>query len=116
MKQILTIAFTLIGSVMFAQDTLCVMICQDEIINFNYDTSDIINRFDHTGKYEIKINNGEVLCLHLNDEQKRFREVKVKFNDGEQITNVFNSFDNVLYTKENWGSAVVFVSECKRKR
>ena len=44
MKQILTIACILIGSVMFAQDTLCVMICLDEIIHFDYQTSDITNR------------------------------------------------------------------------
>ena len=68
MKQILTIACILIGSVMFAQDTLCVMICLDEVINFNYETSKIIDRFDHTGDYEIKVNEGQVLCLDLSDD------------------------------------------------
>ena len=116
MKQILTIVMLLTSLALYSQDTLCVMICQDEVINFNYKTSDITNRFDHAGKYEIKINKGEVLCLHLNDEQRKFREVKVKFSDGEQITNVFNSFDNVLYTKEGWGSAVITVSEPRRRK
>jgi len=115
MKQILTIASILIGSVMFAQDTLCVMICQDEIINFNYETSDIINRFDHTGSYEIKINDGEVLCLHLNDEKKRFRDVTTTFENGDHIHNTFNSEDNVIFSKENWGDVIIHISKARRR-
>tara|TARA_E500000305_G_C3827400_1_gene145667 strand:+ start:138 stop:488 length:351 start_codon:yes stop_codon:yes gene_type:complete len=116
MKHILTIVMLLTSLASYSQDTLCVMVCLDEVINFNYSTSEIINRFDHTGKYEIKINKGEVLCLHLNDEKRRFREITTTFSNGDHIHNIFSSFDNVIYTKKNWGFATVVVSESKRKK
>ena len=116
MKQILTIAGILIGSVMFAQDTLCVMICLDEVINFNYETSKIIDRFDHTGDYEIKVNEGQVLCLDLSDDKDRFRDVTTTFSDGDHIHNTFNSKDNVVYTREHWGEIIVHVSEARRRK
>ena len=116
MKQILTIACILIGSVMFAQDTLCVMICLDEVINFNYETSKIIDRFDHTGDYEIKVNEGQVLCLDLSDDKDRFRDVTTTFSDGDHIHNTFNSKDNVVYTREHWGEIIVHVSEARRRK
>ena len=56
MKQILTICMMLISLASYSQDTLCVMICLDEVINFDYETSEIIDRFDHDGDYEIKVN------------------------------------------------------------
>ena len=115
MKQILTIASILIGSVMFAQDTLCVMICLDEIINFNYTTSEIINRFDHVGDYEIKVSKGKVMCLHFLDEKKRFRDVTTTFENGDHIHNTFNSENNVIFSKENWGDVVIHISKARRR-
>ena len=114
MKQILTIASILMGSIVFAQDTLCVMICLDEIINFNYETSEIINRFDHTSDYEIKVNKGEVMCLHFSDDKKRFRDVTTTFENGDHIHNTFDSEDNVVYTRENWGNFTIHISEARR--
>ena len=116
MKQILTIASILIGSVMFAQDTLCVMICLDEIINFNYTTSEIINRFDHVGDYEIKVNEGEIICLHLCDEKKRYRNITTTFEDGDHIHNTFDSFNNVVFSEENWGNFTIHISKPKRRK
>ena len=116
MKQILTITFMLIGSVTFAQDTLCVMICLDEVIDFNYQTSKITNRTVHKGDFEIKVKEGEVMCLHLCDDKKRFRDVTTTFSDGNHVHNTFNSKNNVIYTRENWGEVVVHVSEARRKK
>ena len=116
MKQILTIAFTLIGSVMFAQDTLCVMMCLDEVIYFDYQTSKIKTRFDHTGDFEIPVREGEVMCLHFSDEKKRFRDVTTTFENGDHIHNTFNSEDNVIFSKEDWGNITIHISEARRKK
>ena len=115
MKQILTIAFTLIGSVVFAQDTLCVMMCLDEVIYFDYQTSKIKTRFDHTGDFEIPVKEGEVMCLHFSDEKKRFRDVTTTFSNGEHIHNTFNSEDNVIFSKEDWGNITIHISEARRR-
>jgi len=115
MKQILTIASILIGSVMFAQDTLCVMMCLDEIIYFDYQTSEIKTRFDHTGDFEIPVREGEVMCLHFSDEKKRFRDVTTTFENGEHIHNTFNSKDNVVFSKEDWGNITIHISEARRR-
>ena len=116
MKQILTTAFILIGSVMFAQDTLCVMICLDEVIDFNFQTSKITNRTAHEGDFEIKVKEGEVMCLHLCDEKKGFRDVTTTFEDGDHIHNTFDSFDNVIFTRENWGDVTIHISEPRRRK
>ena len=104
------------GSVMLAQDTLCVMMCLDEVINFNYKTSEIIDRFNHDGDYEIKVNEGQVLCLDLSDDKNRFRDVTTTFSDGDHIHNTFNSKSNVIYTRENWGEITVHVSKARRRK
>ena len=116
MKQILTIISMLMGSVMLAQDTLCVMMCLDEVINFNYETSEIIDRFNHDGDYEIKVNDGQVLCLDLSDDKNRFRDVTTTFSDGDHIHNTFNSKSNVIYTREDWGEITVHVSKARRRK
>ena len=116
MKQILTIISILMGSVLLAQDTLCVMMCLDEIINFNYETSEIIDRFNHDGDYEIKVNEGQVLCLDLSDDKNRFRDVTTTFSDGDHIHNTFNSKSNVIYTREDWGEITVHVSKARRRK
>ena len=115
MKQILTIAFTLIGSVMFAQDTLCVMMCLDEVIYFDYQTSKIKTRFDHKGDFEIPVKEGEVMCLHFCDEKKRFRDVTTTFENGDHTHNTFSSEDNVIFSDKNWGNITIHISEARRK-
>jgi hypothetical protein len=116
MKQILTIVTLLTSLASYSQDTLCVMICLDEVINFNYETSKIINRFDHTGDYEIKVKEGEVMCLHLCDDKKRYRDITTTFEDGDHTHNTFDSKDNVIFSKESWGNFTIHVSEAKRRK
>ena len=116
MKQILTTCMMLISLASYSQDTLCVMICLDEVINFDYKTSKIIDRFDHDGDYEIKVNEGEVMCLHFSDDKKRFRDVTTTFENGDHIHNTFDSEDNVVYTGENWGNFTIHISEARRRK
>jgi hypothetical protein len=92
------------------------MICLDEVIDFNYKTNKITNRTSHKGDFEIKVKQGEVMCLHLCDEKNRFRDVTTTFEDGDHIHNTFDSFDNVVFTRESWGNITIHVSEARRKK
>ncbi len=116
MKQILTICMMLISLASYSQDTLCVMICLDEVINFDYETSEIIDRFNHDGDYEIKVKDNEVLVLHFFDEKKRFRDVTIVFDDEDHTHNTFKTKDQVLYSSSEWPSFVVNISEARRKK
>ena len=116
MKQILIALLMLCSINARSQDTLCVMICLDEVIDFNYKTSKIMNRTSHKGDFEIKVKEGEIMCLHLYDEKNRFRDVTTTFEDGDHIHNTFDSFDNVLITRESWGNFTIHVSEPRRKK
>ena len=116
MKQILTTIMLLASLASYSQDTLCVMICLDEVINFNYQTSKITNRTAHKGDFEIKVKQGEVMCLHLCDEKKGYRDVTTFFEDGSNISNTFDAFDNVVFTRENWGNFTMHISEPRRRK
>ena len=116
MKQILTICMMLVSLASYSQDTLCVMITLDEIINFNYTTSEIIDRQKHKDDYQIKVNKDQILCLPLCDEKKRYRDVIVEFENEPCMRNTFNSYDYVLYTVEGWGNMLVSISEPRRKK
>ena len=92
------------------------MIALDEVIYFDFQTSEVKTRFNHTGAFELPVKNGEVLCLHLCDEKKRFRDVTTTFNDGDHTHNTLDSFDNVVYTHESWGDVTIHISEPRRKQ
>jgi len=99
-----------------AQDTTCVMICLDEVINFDFQTSEVLNRYDHEGELELRIEDGEVLCLHLFDNKKRFRDVTTTFSDGDHMHNTFNTEDNVVFSNESWGSITIHISKARRRK
>tara|TARA_R110001592_G_scaffold43709_1_gene141361 strand:+ start:174 stop:608 length:435 start_codon:yes stop_codon:yes gene_type:complete len=99
-----------------AQDTTCVMVTLDEIINFNFQTSEVLNRYDHEGELELRIEDGEVLCLHLYDEKKRFRDITTTFPDGEHMHNTFNTEDNVIFSNKSWGSITLHISKARRRK
>ena len=106
----------LVNLASYSQDTLCVMITLDEVINFDYSTSKVTGRIDHEGEYTLRVQDGEVMCLHLCDEKKRYRDVTTTFEDETHIHNTFNAFDNAIYTKKDWGNIVIHVSEPRRKK
>ena len=116
MKQILIALLMLCSINAKSQDTLCVMICLDEVIDFNYQTSKITNRTAHKGDFEIKVKEGEVMCLHLCDDKKRYRDITTTFEDGDHTHNTFNSKDNVIFSKESWGNFTIHVSEARRRK
>jgi hypothetical protein len=97
-----------------AQDTTCVMITQDEVINFNYQTSKIIDREPVQDTVVLRVEKDKVLCLHLRDKKRRFRDVTTTWDDGEHRHDTFKSKDDVYFTPFGFGSMIVTVGPPKR--
>ena len=82
-----------------AQDTTCTYFTGKKVYEFDYQTDSIIRIDIQTTKfYDIIVKYGNVLCLDLSDEKNRVRKVITTFFDGETITNIFDSKDNVYFT------------------
>ena len=100
MKKI-TLSVALLAAVLTAkaQDTICTMVKIDEVIEFDFKTSEVISREDYKGIVFIEVGYREVLCLHLYDKVKRKRKVTVTYPDGEQVVERLQSKDNVYYSQ-----------------
>ena len=100
MKKI-TLSVALLASVLTAkaQDTICTMVKTDQVLEFNYKTSEVVNREYYSGIVFIEVKDGEVLCLHLYDKVKRKRKVTTTYPNGEQVVQKLQSKDNVYFTK-----------------
>ena len=60
----------------YSQDTICTYFTGERVIEFDYQTSEIISETEMEGKsYTIDVGYREVLCLDLSDHKKRFRKV-----------------------------------------
>ena len=82
----------------YSQDTTCTMVKVDEVLEFNYQTSEIIESEDYTGTVFIEVGYREVLCLHLYDKVKRKRKVTTTYPNGEQVVQRLDSKGNVYYS------------------
>ena len=100
MKKI-TLSVALLASVLTAkaQDTICTMVKMDEVIEFEFKTSEVISREDYKGIVFIEVKNGEVLCLHLYDKVRRKRKVTTTYPDGEQVVQKLDSKSNVYFSQ-----------------
>ena len=97
----LTLSVGLLMGVMAmkAQDTVCTYFSGKEVFEFNYHTSEIISYDEQTSKYyEIRLEYGDVLCLHFSDEKNRTRKVITTFFDGSMQEDILDSKDNVYYS------------------
>ena len=76
MKKV-TLSVALLASVLAlkAQDTICTMIRPLEVVEFNYQTSEIISRYNNKKTAIIEIGYQEILCLHLYDKKPRVRDI-----------------------------------------
>ena len=83
----------------YSQDTTCTMVKVDQVLKFNYQTSEVIDREDYKGTVFIEVGYREVLCLHLYDKKKRVRKVIITYPDGEQVIQTLDSKSNVYFTK-----------------
>lgn len=99
-----------------AQDTTCVMITQDEVINFNYQTSVIIDREPIQDTVLLKVKGDEVLCLHLHDLKRRFRDVTIMYDDGDHRHDIFKSKDHVYFTPFGYGGMIVTIGPPRKMR
>ena len=113
MKKI-TISVALLASVLTlkAQDTTCTYFTGKRVIEFDYKMDTVLYEQEQTTKFfEIKVKYGDVLCLDLSDEKSRVRKVITTFFDGETITQVLDSKNNVYYSPK--GTAKVSVGRPK---
>ena len=118
MNKLLALLFGIIALNVNAQDTICVMVTPDELITFNYQTSEVVNRAPHNAflPISIPVKDTEVLCLHLLDEKRRFRDVTTIWEDGDHRHDTFESKDDVYYTPHGFGGLDVEVSEARRRK
>jgi GH15 family glucan-1,4-alpha-glucosidase len=99
MKKI-TLSVALLASVlaMKAQDTICTMVRPHEVVEFNFQTSKVVSRYDNKKVTIIEVGYQEILCLHLYDEKHRIRKVITTLANGKTIVQVLDSKDNTYYT------------------
>ena len=75
MRNLFTIAFMLGCTTLCAQDTLCVMVCLDRVLHFDYSTNEIIDKEYNSGEVEIKVEEDEILVLHFYDKKRNDRSI-----------------------------------------
>jgi hypothetical protein len=110
----LTLSIGLVAAILSAnaQDTTCTYFKDKRVIEFDYQTSEILYEVEHKNKYyNIDIKYGDVLCLDLNDDKNRVRKVIVTYFDGETMEEVLDSKNNVYYSPR--GTTKVSVSKPK---
>ena len=83
----------------YSQDTSCTYFVGKRVIEFDYQTSEILYEVEQEEKfYEIELTYGNVLCLDLSDGKKRFRKVVTEYFDGDVIEQFLDSKDNVYFS------------------
>jgi|TARA_R110000803_G_scaffold15044_9_gene41812 hypothetical protein len=100
-----------------AQDTICIMLTHEEQITFNFQTSEVIHREPlHDTIAYIRVELDEVLCLHLYDEKRRFRDITTTWDDGDHRHDTFPSKDDVYFTAYGFGGIDVEVSPARKRK
>ena len=113
MKKI-TLSIGLVAAILSAkaQDTTCTYFQGKRVIEFDYQTSEILYEVKQkTRYYDIEVKYGDVLCLDLNDKKNRLRKVIITYFDGETRTDILDSKDNVYYSPQ--GTTKVSVGKSK---
>ena len=78
-------------------DTICTMVRNTDVLEFNYYTSEVTNQYVFEDSLTIYVDKNEVLCLHLyTGKRKKFKEVT--FHEGHEHVYFFKSKDNVYFT------------------
>jgi hypothetical protein len=107
----------LFAQVAKAQDTICIMLTHDERILFDFQTSEVMHRVAlHDTITYIRVDSSEVLCLHLLDEKRRFREITTTWDDGDHRHDTFKSKDDVYFTPYGFGGIDVEVGPARRTK
>ena len=83
----------------YSQDTSCTYFTGREVYEFDYQMDTILYWEEQTTKFfEIEITYGNILCLDLSDDKKRFRKVITEYFDGEVVEQFLDSQDEVYYS------------------
>ena len=84
-----------------AQDTTCTYFKGKRVIEFNYQTSEIIYEVkQYTKFFEVTVKYGNVLCLDFSDDKNRVRKVITTFFDGSTREDVLNSKNHIYYSPQ----------------
>ena len=99
----LTLSIGLVAAILSAkaQDTTCTYFKGKRVIEFNYQTSEVLYEVEQNSRfYDIEVKYGDVLCLDLSDDKNRTRKVITTFFDGSTREDVLDSKDNVYYSPQ----------------
>ena len=99
----LTLSIALVAGIMSAkaQDTTCTYFKGKRVIEFNYQTSEVLYEVEQNSRfYDIEVKYGDVLCLDLSDDKNRTRKVITTFFDGSMQEDILDSKDNVYYSPQ----------------
>ena len=113
MKKI-TLSIGLVAAILSAkaQDTTCTYFKGERVIEFDYQTSEILYEVEQkTRYYDIEVKYGDVLCLDLSDNKNRLRKVIITYFNGRTRTDVLDSKDNIYYSPP--GTTKVSVGKSK---
>ena len=97
----LTLSIGLVAAILStkAQDTTCTYFKGKRVVEFNYQTSEILYEVEQNNKYyDIEVKYGNVLCLDLSDDKNRVRKVITTFFDGGTMVDVLDSKNDVYYS------------------
>ena len=97
----LTLSIGLVAAILSAkaQDTTCTYFTGKRVLEFDYQTNELLYEVKHDSKYyDINIEYGDVLCLDLSDDKNRVRKVITTFFDGTSSVQVLDSKDYVYYS------------------
>ena len=110
----LTLSSGLVAAILSAkaQDTTCTYFQGKRVIEFDYQTSEVLYEVEQKTKYyDIEVKYGDVLCLDLNDKKNRTRKVITTFFDSSTQEDILDSKDDVYYSPQ--GTVKVSVGKPK---
>jgi len=110
----LTLTIGLVAAILSAkaQDTTCTYFKGKRVIEFDYQTSEIIYEVkQYTKFFDITIKYGDVLCLDLSDDKTRTRKVITTFFDGSTREDTLDSKQVVYFSPQ--GATKVSVGKPK---
>ena len=77
-------------------DTTCTMVRNTDILEFDFKTSKVTNKYVFEDSLDVYVEANEVLCLHLYTEKRKKLKV-VTVHDGHFHEDFLQSKDNVYY-------------------
>ena len=99
----LTLSIGLVAAILStkAQDTTCTYFQGKRVLEFDYQTNEILYEVEQTTKYyDIEVKYGNVVCLDFSDNKNRVRKVITTFFDGSIRKDILDSKDYVYYSPQ----------------